>query len=139
MANYLLDTNHLSPLVTLNHPLRQRVLRSIDAGHRFAICVPVLTETIFGVALLPRAAQNLHELSYVRSLMNCYVPDEGDAEAAADIKIQLRRKGRQLEAIDALIATVALRYKLTLLTADQDFAAVPGLLQQNWLKTLPGM
>lgn len=26
MENYLLDTNHASPLVTLGHPLRQRVL-----------------------------------------------------------------------------------------------------------------
>ena len=26
MAAYLLDTNHLSPLVTLNHPLRHQIL-----------------------------------------------------------------------------------------------------------------
>lgn len=86
--------------------------------------------------MLPRAVQNLQELNYVRNLMNCYIPDEADAEAVAEIQIQLRRKGRQLETIDALIATVALRYKLTLLTADQDFEVVPGLLQQNWLKAL---
>jgi predicted nucleic acid-binding protein len=139
MANYLLDTNHLSPLVTLNHPLRQRVLHRINAGDRFAICVPVLTETIFGVGILPRAAQNLQELSYVRALTNCYIPDETDAEEAAQIQIQLRRKGRQLETIDALIATIALRYSLILLTTDQDFETVPQLLQQNWLRTVRRM
>ena len=40
MADYLLDTNHLSPLVTLNHPLRQQVLEALQAGHTFAITVP---------------------------------------------------------------------------------------------------
>jgi predicted nucleic acid-binding protein len=138
MANYLLDTNHLSPLVTLDHPLRRRILHSIDAGDRFAICIPVLTETIFGVGILPRAAQNLQELSYIRALTNCYIPDETDAEEAAQLQIQLRRKGRRLEAIDALIATIALRYDLMLLTTDQDFEAIPKLLQQNWLSSLTG-
>ena len=35
---------------------------------------------------------------------------------------------------DALIAAVALRRDLTLLTTDGDFAAVPGLLCENWLR-----
>ncbi|HRV95162.1 MAG TPA: hypothetical protein P5526_23590 [Anaerolineae bacterium] len=28
MADYLMDTNHLSPLVTLRHPLRHRFLKA---------------------------------------------------------------------------------------------------------------
>lgn len=35
--------------------------------------------------------------------------------------------------VDALIAAVALRYDLTLLTADQDFTAISPLKQENWL------
>ena len=58
MANYLLDTNHASPLVTLSHPLRERILEKLDAGDDFAICVPVITETLFGIGILPRAKQN---------------------------------------------------------------------------------
>ena len=50
MADYLLDTNHASPLVTLGHPLRDEILRRLDEGHTFAICVPVLTETLFGIS-----------------------------------------------------------------------------------------
>jgi hypothetical protein len=46
MAAYLLDTNHASPLVTLQHPLRQRVLQHPDTGDSFAICVPVLAERL---------------------------------------------------------------------------------------------
>jgi predicted nucleic acid-binding protein len=66
MTEYLLDTNHLSPLITINHPLR--------------------------------------------------------------------RQGWQLGTVDALVAAVALRYGCTLLTADKDFAAIPALGLENWLK-----
>ena len=46
MADYLLDTNHASPLVTLSHPLRERIRQRLDAGDSFAVCVPVITETL---------------------------------------------------------------------------------------------
>ena len=51
MAGYLMDTNHLSPLVTLSHPLRHQVLESLQAGHTFAITVPALTETSLACSL----------------------------------------------------------------------------------------
>lgn len=134
MTAYLLDTNHLSPLVTLEHPLRQRVLQSLQAeAHTFAITVPALTETLCGLGLLPRAKQNLTEWTRLRPNFTCYIPDEADAEQAATLQISLRRRGWQLETVDALIAVVALRYRLTLLTADKDFSPIPQLDQENWL------
>lgn len=133
MADYLLDTNHASPLVTLGHPLREQILRRLDEGHTFAICVPVLTETLFGIGILPRAVLNLGEWRRLRPAVPCYVPDETDAESAADLQLALRRRGRQLETVDSLIAAVALRHSLILLTTDMDFQAVPGLPQENWL------
>ena len=91
MAAYLLDTNHVSPLVTPGHPLRQRVLQQLDAGDRFAICVPVLTETVFGIGILPRAAQNRAAWTRLQPLLPCYIPDEIDAVLAAELQIALRR------------------------------------------------
>lgn len=58
MAAYLLDTNHAASLVTLHHPLRQKVLTAIDADDTFAITVPVLVETLYGISITPRGAQN---------------------------------------------------------------------------------
>lgn len=133
MSNYLLDSNHASPLVTLYHPLRQQVLNRIIQGHSFAISVPVLTETVFGLSLLPRAIQNLDEWDRLRKVLPCLVPDERDAQQAAELMTSLRKRGRQLETIDALIATVALRHDLILLTTDRDFEAVPSLLRENWV------
>jgi predicted nucleic acid-binding protein len=133
MVNYSLDTNHAAPLVTLGHPLRQRVLLRLQAGDTFAITVPVITETLYGIGLLPRATQNLAEWARLRPSLACYLPDEADAENAAALQRSLRRQGWQLETVDALIAVVALRYNLVLLTSDRDFAPVPNLKQENWL------
>ena len=133
MADYLLDTNHASPLVTLSHPLRQLVSQALQANHTFSTCVPVLTETLYGIGILPRAKQNLAEWARLKPSILCYVPDENDARFAAELQLSLRRRGWQLETVDALIATIALRYDLTLLTSDNDFQAVPGLKLESWL------
>ena len=37
-----------------------------------------------------------------------------------------------LATVDALMAAIALRYDLVLLTADNDFNNVPGLNHENW-------
>jgi predicted nucleic acid-binding protein len=55
-----------------------------------------------------------------------------DAEKAARLRINLRTRGRQLEAIDSMLAIIALENNLTLLTRDKDFQALPGLKQENW-------
>lgn len=48
-------------------------------------------------------------------------PDRDDYVAAAEIRNTCRRAGVQLGTIDALIAQLCLRHKLTLLTTDKDF------------------
>jgi tRNA(fMet)-specific endonuclease VapC len=133
MPRYLLDTNHASPLVTLSHPLRQQILQKLDAGNSFATCVPSITETLFGIGLLPRAEQNLAEWERLKPLLPCYIPEQQDGEMAALLQISLRRRGWELETVDALIATIALRYDLILLTTDKDFRGVPHLQHENWL------
>ena len=133
--SYLLDTNHLSPLVTPKHHLRQRVVQALAAGESFGICLPCITETIFGIGLLPRAKQNRVEWEALLPNFHIYVPDLQDAKDAAELQIALRKQGWQIETVDATIAIVAVHYQLTLLTTDKDFTAVPGLLIENWLSS----
>lgn len=137
--SYLLDTNHLSPLVTPKHRLRQRVIQALAAGESFGICLPCITETIFGIGLLPRAKQTRVEWEALLPNFHIYVPDLQDAKDAAELQIALRKQGWQIETVDATIAIVAaivaVHYQLTLLTTDKDFTAVPGLLIENWLSS----
>jgi tRNA(fMet)-specific endonuclease VapC len=107
----------------------------MQEGHTFAIAVPILTETIFGFSLLSRAAENLAEWSRLRETLPCFIPDEEDAYLAAELQVSLRRRGRQLGTVDALIAATALHHNLLLLTTDKDFDAVPDLQRENWLPT----
>jgi len=133
MAVYLLDSNHASPPVTLSHPLRSKFFAAVQAGHSFAICVPVLSEVWYGISLLPRAKQNQAEWANLEAWLPCYSLDKADAEMAANLQIALRRRGRQLETVDALIAAVSVRYDLILLTTDGDFREITQLKQENWL------
>jgi tRNA(fMet)-specific endonuclease VapC len=88
MASYLLDANHASPLVTIRHPLRKRFLAAVQDGHDFAVCVPVVSEVLFGITLLPRAEQNRAEWARLRASLTCYQLDEVDAERAADLQVR---------------------------------------------------
>jgi tRNA(fMet)-specific endonuclease VapC len=133
VASYLLDTNHASPLVTLHHPLRLRVLTALTSGDVFATCVPVLAETLYGIGIVPRGKQNRAIWEQLAPQLICHIPEAIDAIQAADLQILLRRRGRQLATIDSLIAVIALRYDLILLTTDGDFQAVPGLRLENWI------
>jgi len=132
MTAYLLDTNHLSCLITLGHPLRDRVFAHFQVGDTFSITAPILHEFLFGIRTLPRARLNLLEWNYIKKDFVCYSIEEIDAEKAADLRLNLRRKGHQLAVIDSFIAIVALRYDLTLLTTDGDYQRVPGLQRENW-------
>lgn len=132
-ARYLLDTNHLSPLVTLGHRLIKKVEQAGINGAEMAITVPVLAEFLFGIGMAPRFEQNYTQWLNIRSGFIFYNLDRQLTEQAAQLQVVLRKVGRQLFLADALIAVVALKYDLVLLTTDQDFQAVPYLVTENWL------
>jgi predicted nucleic acid-binding protein len=54
------------------------------------------------------------------------VPDRTDHVDAAELRNACRRSGIQLGTIDALLAALALRHDLTLLTTDGDFFRAAG-------------
>ena len=136
MSHYLLDTNHISPIVTASHPLRVKIISLIQRDVQFSIAMPSLTELLFGIATLPRARQNLTEWQILSFAFNYFDIGRPDAEYAAELQTSLRRQGWQLGTIDALIAAVALRFDLILLTTDNDFRQIPGLQTENWIATL---
>ena len=118
--------------MTLRHHLRQQYFAAAQAGDEFAICIPVLAEVLFGLGLLPRAEANLQEWQQLRQQIDCYQIEEVDAQQAAELQILLRRKGRKLDTVDAMIAAIALHYDLILLTSNKDFSTIPNLKAENW-------
>lgn len=132
MTRYLLDTNHLSPLITTGHSLRQR---HFATGDTFAIPTPVLSEFLFGIGNLPRAQENRQEWHRVRADFSFISIDAELAEEAAMLRLILQRQGWQLKLFDALIAVIALRDHYVLLTTDKDFGGIPNLRHENWRTT----
>lgn len=132
MARYLLDTNHLSPLVTPGHRFQSILEQHQQAGDSFHVAVPALAELLYGIQTLPRAVRNVENWQAIAGLFTYYQIEKQDAEYAAGLQVLLRRQGRQLATMDALIAAIALRYNLLLLTTDQDFRPIPGLSQSSW-------
>lgn len=103
-----------------------------QTGASFHVAVPALAELLYGIQILPRATRNIENWQAIEGLFTYYQIEKQDAEYAASLQVLLRRQGRQLATIDALMAAIALRYDLILLTTDQDFRAIPGLSQGSW-------
>jgi tRNA(fMet)-specific endonuclease VapC len=61
-----------------------------------------------------------------------------DEKAAAEfgrLRAELRRRGRPMQVIDIMIAAVALSLgNTTVVSADSDLSAVPGLTVEDWSK-----
>lgn len=77
----------------------------------------VLQELLQGFAG-PKAQQQIIEKFAALPLIR---PDRDDHIAAAALRNTCRRAGVQLGTIDALLAQLAIRHDLVLLTTDQDF------------------
>jgi len=92
-----------------------------------------LAEFLFGIQIVPRAQSNKTEWERIQSNFAYYNLSKVIAEEAVDLQLLMRRRGRQVALIDALIAAIALRNELTLLTTDHDFEPIPYLQQENWI------
>lgn len=133
MNRYLLDTNHLSAYLDRRPALTQRVDAALRVGDRFGICLPVLCEYRAGIRLSRRYRQNLGRLQAALTIFRLWSADEQTAAEFAGLFQELRSAGRTLSQFDHLIAAIARQFKLTLLTADQDFQAVSRIRVENWL------
>lgn len=132
MTRYLLDANHISPLVTISHPLREQILRQMVTGDEFYISVLAFGEALYGFSVITRAKENRQHWQQIRSKLAFINVNYTDIEQATSLRILLRKQGWQLELIDAVIAVVALRNDMVLLTTDRDFQATPNLKTEDW-------
>jgi len=113
--------------------LIQRIDAALRAGDRFGICLPVLCEYRAGIRISRRYRQNLARLQAALAIFRLWPTDEQTAAEFAALFQELRSAGRMPSQFDHLIAAVARQFKLTLLTADQDFQPVSRLRIENWL------
>ncbi len=102
-------------------------------GNRIGIAVPVLAELYFGIELSASREKNLQRLHVALPTLSVWPFTEEAAGQYGRIAAGLRRTGRPMQQVDIMIAAIALALgNCTVVTADSDLAAVPGLPVENW-------
>lgn len=133
MPDYLLDCNHLSVAINRVSPLRDRIQSTRRTGCRFIACYPVLCELEVGILQTPSPDENHQRLTQLLNQVRIWPLDAETTRYYGAIYIELRNKGRILSQVDMMLAALARQYKLTLLTTDRDFEALPDLKVENWV------
>jgi predicted nucleic acid-binding protein len=98
----------------------RRLIRALESGERIVTTGLVLQELLQGF-LGPKAQEQIVDRL---SALPLVVPDRQDHIAAAALRNLCRKKGVQVETIDALLAQLCIRHELVLLTADEDFTHI---------------
>lgn len=132
---FLLDTNIISALMkdrsgTDTARVLEWALRTPDCT--LVTSVVVQYELLFGLA---RHGSPRLQAAYEIQMQNLVVLplDEVVGPHYANLRSHLEQAGTPIGANDTLIAAHAMSLGATLVTADAEFARVPGLRVENWL------
>jgi predicted nucleic acid-binding protein len=103
-----------------------RALEEEDGVFATGIVLQELLQGFSGPKARPAILETFTRIGLLR-------PDTQDHVGAADLKVACRRRGIQIGTIDALLAELCVRHRLTMLTADGDFARIASVSQlQLW-------
>lgn len=96
----------------------------------------VAFELWYGVAKSSRVEANTALLTtFFAGPLNLLVFEDEDARIAGGVRATLEAEGKPIGAYDLLIASQALRHRLTLVTANvREFGRVKGLQWVDWAK-----
>ncbi len=135
ILHYLLDTDMCIYLLNGNPRVKARV--ETEGIETLAIAVATVGELYFGAYHSTRVAANVERVRTFLSPPRPHVllMDETAAEQFGRFKALLRRGGRPIGDIDLLIASVAMRHGLTVVTNNTThFDRLPDLTLENWLE-----
>jgi tRNA(fMet)-specific endonuclease VapC len=127
-GRYLLDTNIVIPLLADDSWIKRKVREAAEVF----IPVIVIGELLYGAQKSSRRTENMVKVDeFIRDnvILSC---DTETARIYAEIKEQLRKKGRPIPENDIWIGAIALQYDLTLVSRDTHFREVEKLSPEMW-------
>ena len=129
---YLLDTNIcIAILKNAELPLIQKIksLQPVD----FALCSVVKAELLYGARKSQSVERNLSLLAKLFGQFSSLAFDDQAAEFYGTNRAILERAGTPIGEADLLIASIALKHDLTVITRNhKEFVRVPGLKVETW-------
>ena len=117
----LVDTSAWVAFFRGHDPVRRRVVELVASG-RALRCGPVELELRQGLRRREAPA-----VLNAWSALSVLPVDALDFTRAGDLLRDLRERGRTMPSLDGLIAALAVRHEVVLLTLDRHFDGVPGL------------
>ncbi len=117
----------------------QRKIAELRAGGvKVGICVPVLCEIEAGIQQVNQPDAYRVSLQRLLQQVRIWPLDQSTARSYGEIHRDLKQRGRVLSQVDMILAALARQMKLTLVTSDHDFAALPDVPTENWLHSVAG-
>jgi tRNA(fMet)-specific endonuclease VapC len=126
-GNYLLDTNVLIYILTQKVPPQRSPIKG-----RLHISVITLGELHYGAQNSKWVAQNIARVNALTAQLMLVRCTKGTAEHYGVVKKKLLARARPISPNDMWIAATAIQHGLTLVTNDNDFKFVDGLLLEAW-------
>jgi len=96
------------------------LVRALESGEQVVTTGFVLQELLQGFSGPKARAQIIDRFSAIPLL----IPDRQDHIEAAELRNHCRRHGIQVGTIDALLAQLCIRHKLSMLSTDRDFLGI---------------
>ena len=130
--SYLLDTNIVSAHLRRPSGLQHRFVQHSGRLYISSVALAELYDWAYrrpdpAAALAAVDKMLLHEVAAIDFDNDC-------AKQCGALRVELRRQGISVAALDLLIAAVALLFDLTLVTHNtKDFQNIPGLRLEDWL------
>jgi tRNA(fMet)-specific endonuclease VapC len=134
MPTYILDANHVGLAVNSASPVGERVFQARLAGIRLGTCLPVLCEVEAGILQVKRKAKYRSDLNHLLLQLRLWPLDLKTTQIYGAVYSELRRRGRVLSQVDVMLSALARQLKLTILTTDRDFEALPDIRTEDWSK-----
>lgn len=124
----ILDTNALSSMAD-GDPKLESLLRRATT---LSVPVIVLGEYRYGIRQSRHRARYESWLNELTGTCQILTVDEGTAGEYAEVRWELKRRGRPIPGNDVWIASLARQHSLTLLSRDKHFDFVPRLKRLEW-------
>lgn len=129
---FLLDTCTISDFVNGRYQVGEQLLSHPPS--EIAVSTVTLMEIEYGLRLNPAKAKKIEKpLFEILEIIHQLPFEKGDALAAANIRLTLKKQGLPIGPYDLLIAGAALNRKLILVTSNEkEFSRVKDLKIENW-------
>lgn len=94
-----------------------------------------MAELVYGVEFGQNRDRNIQAIRLALPALTVWAFDQNAAFEYGRLAAELRRLGRPMQAVDVMIAAIALSLgNCTVVSADSDLMAVPGLAVESWIK-----